>query len=55
MPRHTNRTPVRAQYAGTLRQAERDRRRKRLAERKRHPNRNVNVSTYRELSDDQRS
>lgn len=51
MPRRNNNVRIRAQMTGNLRQAERDRRRKRLENRAKHPNRNVNTATYRELSD----
>lgn len=50
MPRRNKAPNVRAQYAGEIREDERMRRRRRLAQRANHPNRNVNTATYRELS-----
>lgn len=46
MPRRNSRVRVRAQYSIHAKQAERDRHRRRLANRTKHVNRNVNRESY---------
>jgi hypothetical protein len=46
MPRKNSSANVRRYYEGEVRDSERDRRRKRLAQRTSHPNRNVKKESY---------